>query len=111
MSPGSDLHRRESQARQLQRHRVHADFRIDEHIETLAPDGLDPLPQIPGTAFKVGRARHGKLCFLILVGAEIERVKRDALALELSEPAFDNRVPDGMVRKKTANDPDSAGAG
>src|ERR1041385_1515220 len=113
MSPRRNLNRRKTQAPKLARHAIHSEFRIDQHVRLSLKDGVHPFPQAFRTLLEMRCMRPRKMSLPVLRSAEVENVHVEPAAIEVPDPALDERAPDGVlidVRQYDA-DPDTAPIG
>src|SRR4051812_47992779 len=97
MPPACNLHWRKAQAGQSKGQRVHAELRIDQHVRLTIRDRLHPAVQASIALLEMRRHGLRETCLVIGARAEMECVEREAVAVEVLEPAFHESVPDRVV--------------
>ena len=89
---------------ELSRHGVHAHFWIDQDVGGIGQDLLPPAIEWQGTLDKTIAKRGCHLCLAILSVSGVIAECSEPLTIQLAEPAFDRKLPIGMMPEKSADD-------
>src|SRR5690348_14015278 len=107
MTPRHRLHGAKPQVREFSRHRIHADLRIDQHVERFGQDRLGPLLRSHQSVNEARSVGLRDLGFAVDRLAEMKDIELDALWIELRAPALDDRVPHRVVANMRGHDPEA----
>jgi len=106
VAPGHALGRRQPLRRQLRRHRIHANFRIEQHMGRVGADGVAPRRPRPAAHDKLVAERCRAQGRRILHAAGVVAEDLEPLAVQAGEPAADQQLPNSMLEEEAADDAD-----
>src|SRR5712672_3325744 len=101
MPPRGRLDRSKTKGGKLCRQRIHADFRIDEHVQICPTNRVDPGLQVLRAILRailemVDLTPHSRRLF-IGAAAQMEQPYFEPCPVQMTDPPLGDRVPDRVV--------------
>jgi len=100
------LHPGKTQRRQPRRNRIHADFRIDQHVRPIGQDPLAPVSERHRALDKTIEHRNSGRGIGILPDRGVVAVNLEPVAIDLADPALYRHLPYRVTPEMAADDTD-----